>query len=329
MKVYLKPMGGLCNRMRAIDSMIDLSTKFQLNLIVLWTQDATLNCQFQQLFLMEPFLNEQVTILNCPAGFPELYGSVDAYQKLTDQPQSTGSYVSRALKNTFHRTKTALNLSKDLKNTVSELSGLSVEQILLNEELKSVYNSSRHIGELSVTDMDNLSYPGIESKISGLLQQGRPLFISTCYRVGPLQGNYGRFKPTETIAGRVERICNRFQETIGIHLRRTDHNTAIVHSPLEVAERLISEEMAKNGNATFYLATDDVTDRNSLVSKFGNRIFYQENKNFDRNSPKAIQAALVDLICLSRTVKVLGSHHSTFSQVAAQMGDILEQTIQQ
>lgn len=48
--IIIEPWGGLCNRMRALDSAMQLANDLNKNLHVLWYTDATLNCNFDQLF---------------------------------------------------------------------------------------------------------------------------------------------------------------------------------------------------------------------------------------------------------------------------------------
>lgn len=48
--IFLKPRGGLCNRMRAIDAMITLCESANRDLTILWYNFPELNCSFDQLF---------------------------------------------------------------------------------------------------------------------------------------------------------------------------------------------------------------------------------------------------------------------------------------
>ena len=51
--ILLVPVGGLANRMKAIDSAIKLSRKANSELHIIWFKDRGLNCRFDQLFDME------------------------------------------------------------------------------------------------------------------------------------------------------------------------------------------------------------------------------------------------------------------------------------
>ena len=71
--IYLKPMGGLCNRMRSIDSMISICKNYQMDLTVFWVKDFSLNCSFNDLFETPVFNEFSFRIIDCPEGYPEQY----------------------------------------------------------------------------------------------------------------------------------------------------------------------------------------------------------------------------------------------------------------
>lgn len=50
-KIYVKPIGGLCNRLRAIDSMLWVAEDCGKRLVVIWERNQSLNCSFEDLFV--------------------------------------------------------------------------------------------------------------------------------------------------------------------------------------------------------------------------------------------------------------------------------------
>lgn len=56
------PQGGLCNRMRSIDSAINLSIKAGVELSVQWHKDPGLNCAFERLFEIPSSIKKIQTI---------------------------------------------------------------------------------------------------------------------------------------------------------------------------------------------------------------------------------------------------------------------------
>ncbi len=53
--IIVQPLGGLCNRMRVIVGAISLAQMMRKQLTIIWTQDATLNAQFSDLFEPIPY----------------------------------------------------------------------------------------------------------------------------------------------------------------------------------------------------------------------------------------------------------------------------------
>lgn len=56
--IVLVPLGGLCNRLRAIMSAIELAQRWQVELRIVWLRDAGLNARFTDLFLPLSSLKE-------------------------------------------------------------------------------------------------------------------------------------------------------------------------------------------------------------------------------------------------------------------------------
>lgn len=59
--ILLVPVGGLANRMKAIDSAIKLSRKTNSELHIIWFKDRGLNCRFDQLFEPIDLPNVKIT----------------------------------------------------------------------------------------------------------------------------------------------------------------------------------------------------------------------------------------------------------------------------
>jgi hypothetical protein len=105
--------------------------------------------------------------------------------------------------------------------------------------------------------------------------------------------------------------------TVGVHVRRTDNDEAIRSSTLDGFVQKMSEFVKKETNICFFLATDDPLVEQELVKKFGDRIITFQKSALSRNSIQGIQDALVDIIMLSRTRELIGSHWSSFTEYAS------------
>lgn len=53
--LYVQPLGGLCNRMRVIVSAASLAKKLGRRMVIVWTQDQSLNARFDELFEPIPY----------------------------------------------------------------------------------------------------------------------------------------------------------------------------------------------------------------------------------------------------------------------------------
>jgi len=58
-----------------------------------------------------------------------------------------------------------------------------------------------------------------------------------------------------------------------------------------------------------------------MITAFGDRIIVLPDVDTSRNSVRGMQDALVELYVLSRTNKIFGSHQSSYSETAAQIGN--------
>lgn len=109
---------------------------------------------------------------------------------------------------------------------------------------------------------------------------------------------------------------------VSVHIRRTDHWVAIENSHTEDFELKMDNEIANNPNVRFFLATDDYEEENRIISRYGDRIVVQKNKDLSRASKKGMHDSIIDLLCLANGQKVIGSQRSIFSKVSAELNNI-------
>ena len=135
---------------------------------------------------------------------------------------------------------------------------------------------------------------------------------------------YKELKPLPHLAEKISKHREEFynSNTIGIHIRRTDHVWAIRHSPTEKFIEVMSEELDINPATKYFLATDSAEEEKILLEHFGNRVITYKKTSLDRESIEGIQDALVDMYLLASTNKIIGSFASSFSEVAAEIGNI-------
>lgn len=135
-------------------------------------------------------------------------------------------------------------------------------------------------------------------------------------------------KPSSVIEKKGEHVFSRISNrTVGVHIRRTDHEEAIRNSPLELFVSRMGQEMEEQ-DADFYVTTDDREVEKLLKERFpAERLIFYEGKRIDRDSREGIEDALIDMLALSRCSRILGSYQSTFSLIPSIMGGIPLETV--
>lgn len=116
-------------------------------------------------------------------------------------------------------------------------------------------------------------------------------------------------------------VNNGNAPTIGIHIRRTDNKTSIANSPVEAFTDIMSRLVENDQKTRFYLATDDELIENELKSKYNIIPHKTFGETKSRDSVTGIMDAYVDMLCLSRCDKIYGSYGSSFSEMAALIGN--------
>ena len=130
------------------------------------------------------------------------------------------------------------------------------------------------------------------------------------------------FVANKSIKADVDRVLETMGETpIGIHIRRTDNKQSILHSPDNLFINEIRERLSSFPGQHFYLATDDEATKKKFIQLFDPAIRVSYEKA-NRNSRSGIIHAATEMMVLSRMSEILGSHYSSFSEVAALMGNI-------
>ena len=158
--------------------------------------------------------------------------------------------------------------------------------------------------------------------IDKISKNNKNIYIATCQEFGDNYKEFKSFSPLESIQQVINQQISTFNEnTIGIHIRRTDNLNSIVQSPIQLFISKIEEELYRNNNCTFYLATDDRETERELLNRFGSKIIVY-HKVLDRNLEKGVIDAVVDMYCLSNTKYIYGSYWSSFSDIASRIGNI-------
>ncbi len=261
--IVLKPNGGLCNRLRSVDSGMVLSRLTNKPLKVLWTLSPDLNCSFHSLFE----LPDNTTVVDI-------------------KPVRRPSF--QLLKNIFFLYDYGMARMK-------------YQHVIFQSQMDRLREQKYDFTQLG---------------------RYRSVYITCCSRFGRIERKFQMHKPTEFIRSIVETYTARYaSHTVGVHVRRADHHIAKASSPEEGFIHAMDQEIQQHPNVKFFLASDSPEVMSRFIKRYEDRVIWYP-KEYTRDTQKGVQDALVDLLCLSKTTKIIGSYGSSFSETAAQMNDI-------
>lgn len=156
-----------------------------------------------------------------------------------------------------------------------------------------------------------------------LAQGRRPLYIRTCYRFFSSARPYAWLQPIARLRSRIDEASRGFDEhTIGVHVRRTDHVTSREQSPDAIFFTALDACIERDDAAEFCFCSDDGDTLARFRQRYGRRIITRDDRQLGRDSVGAIEDAVVDIFCLARCSRILGSEWSSFSRLASQLGGI-------
>lgn len=161
-----------------------------------------------------------------------------------------------------------------------------------------------------------------DGDIFSLLKFNSKILLCTCHSMANHYSLSDLFVPAKEIMLEIEKIVGAFSDiTIGVHIRRTDNIHSIEKSKNDSFIRILNEEIERNSDVKFYLATDDLFVKKQFVDIYGSRIITCDDV-INRDTLQGMKSAVKDLYCLSKTSKIIGSAYSSYSEIAAELGKI-------
>ena len=148
------------------------------------------------------------------------------------------------------------------------------------------------------------------------------IYIQTCQEFGDNLFAFQYFKPIPKILSKIQQVTRNFTEhTVGIHIRRTDNTHSTKYSPLDLFLKAMETEIKIKNDTIFFLCSDDRSVKDEIINTFGNKVITMPNE-VNRKTVDGMQNAVIDLYCLSKTNKILGSYWSSYSEVASHLTNI-------
>ena len=165
-------------------------------------------------------------------------------------------------------------------------------------------------------------YKIVSKDIYEAVKKPKITYIQTCQEFGDNLFAFQYFTPVLSIIDKIDSVTNAFTPfTIGIHIRRTDNMNYIKYSPLDLFINEMKKELGTQKDTTFFLCTDDQEVEDTIITIFGEKVITYKKK-ISRQTSRGMQDAVVDLYCLSKTQKILGSYWSSFAEIASRFNNI-------
>lgn len=165
--------------------------------------------------------------------------------------------------------------------------------------------------------------PGkFDADAAASLARSSDLTIRTNSRLMVEEGMYQCFQPSALIESMLLPYQTRLRHSVGVHIRRADNVQAIEFSPLSQFLNLMRQELERDPDTHFFVATDSKETFAEVKSEFGERVFEHAKASYERDDPAAIKDAAVDLYALSRTRRLIGSYWSSFTDTAWEISGI-------
>ncbi len=107
------------------------------------------------------------------------------------------------------------------------------------------------------------------------------------------------------------------EHLIGVHIRRTDHTSAIEEAPRIAFEEAMEAALKQDPDTCFYLASDDEEEKRYFSNRFGKAHIYTHTFELNRESNRGMKDAVVELYLLGSGKEIYGTTGSSYSNLAA------------
>jgi hypothetical protein len=262
-RIIAKPLAGLANKLRVIESVVSLAKDLQAPVEIVWVPDVQMVAHYHDLF-------EESDLFNI------------------------------IKENKYNYSRSSFSL-KGYKKTLGHL-------------FNAFYGIDKSFND---QDIAHQVRPGNWDIVT--LAKNRTIYIDTCHNFYNYHYNFSWVKPLPPIANAIDDFAGKIRNKscIGLHIRRTDNEKSIAESPDQLFEQAISQEIAKDPNIIFFLATDNAATEQHFLNLFGPERILVYKKRFGRESIDAIRDAVVDWMLLGKCSKLYCSYWSSFSETAA------------
>ena len=150
------------------------------------------------------------------------------------------------------------------------------------------------------------------------LLQYRRMLVSA-HRLFRYDCDVGWLKPARHIIPRIMELKNQFTpDTVGVHFRGTDW---IYTPPVEKIITRMHAEVELNPDVKFFFASDGDKLGERVIDIFGDRLIINTVKAPKRRTTQGQENAVTDLFALAGTSRIIGFDYSSFTTLAALIGN--------
>ena len=290
--LFLRPVGGLGNRIRVVTSAIDFCRQNKSDLHVYWVIDQDCPCNFYLLF--QKIEGIYMEVISGKSQFLRYY-----YPH--QHPVGAVKFLKFQL----------FNLHKVLKG---------IGETVFFQDLQEHFDNYLIDNNVPEIDFENHIFQGTQKLLPKLNVNA---YLSTCY---PLTKNFDvkllSFQPSILKIADDYLKNNQLNQFIGLHIRGTDHKLSKKYSKPNLFVEKINQIIVENKDSKFYLSTDDKESFKFIVTMIPRESLFFREKNWKRNSEEGTIDSLVDICILSKCQSILGSANSSFSKIASLYGNI-------
>ena len=321
--ILLYPGLGLGNRMLAIGAGIELGRATGKRVYLYWQLNRALSCRFDELFerterLTLTDLAWQRKLLKRLGEAPRDYLGDDSHSVNWNavQSHSQNHWIDGAVRRRQAATpdRAASHTPPTVRRRPLANWAVALKAYARRWSFDTVLRVP-HGGYITSAEVDNL-------------RRRKRILITSAYQFYPapsrVDQNWDHLVPRKSIRDAVEQLASQFaHRTVGVHIRRGDFVRAgwARHSPTALFTGLMEDEIDRDGGVRFYLATDSEQEFAELQARFGRRIIGQAiPQRASRRGADAARAAVVDMYALARTARIMASVGSSFSHMAARIG---------
>lgn len=218
------------------------------------------------------------------------------------------------------------NIRYSLCYSIPRKKNLWVTSLSLRKFGLSLFDCKKPLSTILEGDNSNEK---LKEMVKATLWQGKDCFIQGGTNIYDYSVDTyrGLFVLRRELQAKVDSVMARLgDDSVGVHIRRTDNLESIKHSPESLFEREMEKTIADNPSVKFYLATDSDDVKSYFTRKFEDKVITCRS-TARRDTKDGIMDAAVEMYVLSRTKKILGSYYSSFSEAAAMLGGCPLETV--